>query len=178
MGFGFNLFFAFILLPLTAILAVIWLLVRKEIVGRLIGFTWLGVLGIVLLSLSIQWLTAKTQLEKEDYYGEYIIDREYFPGQQADWQYNHFRFEIRENDSIYLYVTEEEKISKIFQGTITTAKPYDSERLIVQMDQPTSHIMAGNPTTYRSAWGYYLVFYSTKFNNMYFKKGKWKPISR
>jgi hypothetical protein len=39
------------------------------------------------------------------------------------------------------------------------------------MEQPTHHIMTSNPTTYRSAWSFYLVFYSPKFNNVYFKKG-------
>ena len=28
------------------------------------------------------------------------------------------------------------------------------------------------PTTYRSAWSFFLVFNSTKFNNVFFKKGK------
>jgi len=44
------------------------------------------------------------------------------------------------------------------------------------MQQPTHHIVTSNPTTYRSAWSFYLVFESPKFNNVYFKKGQWTPI--
>jgi len=44
------------------------------------------------------------------------------------------------------------------------------------MTQPTIHILASNPTTYRNAWNFYLVFNSPKFGNMFFKKGKWEEI--
>ena len=178
MGFGFNLFFVFILVPLTGILLVTWLLTRKKIFGKTLGLIWLGIFGLVFLSGIAQWLTAKTELKKKDYYGEYIVNRNYFPGRQADWQYDNFRFEIKENDSIFFYVTDKEKIVKTYRGTITTTKPYSSERLIINMEQPTHHIMTSNPTTYRSAWNFYLVFYSPKFNNVYFKKGKWKPLDK
>lgn len=176
MGFGFNLFFVFILVPLIGILLVAWLLTRKKFFGKTLGLILVGILGLVMLSAIVQWLTTKTILKKKDYYGQYIINRDYFPGRQADWQYNSFRFEIKENDSIYFYVTDKEQILKVYKGTITTTKPYSSERLIINMEQPTYHIMASNPTTYRSAWSYYLVFYSPKFNNVYFKKGRWKPL--
>ncbi|TAE89990.1 MAG: hypothetical protein EAY81_01375, partial [Bacteroidetes bacterium] len=129
---------------------------------------------------TIQWLTAKTELKKKDYYGQYIVNRNYFPGIQADWQYNHFRFEIKENDSIYFYLTDKEKILKTYVGTITTTyrSQYSSARLIINMEQPTHHILTSNPTTYRSTWSFYLVFDSPKFNNVFFKKGQWKPLDK
>jgi len=178
MGFGFNLFFVFIIVPLTGILLVTWLLTRKKIFGKLIGIVWLGIFGLAFFAGIIQWLTAKAELEKKDYYGQYIVNREYFPGKQADWQYNNFRFEIKENDSIYFYVTNKEQIIRRYEGTITTTQPYlyRSERLIINMKQPTHHIMTSNPTTYRNTCSFYLVFFSPKFNNVYFKKGKWKPL--
>lgn len=178
MGFGFNLFFVFVLVPLTGILLVIWLLTGKKIFGKTLGLIWLGIFGLALLSGIIQWLTAITELKKRDYYGQYIINRDYFPGKQADWQYNNFRFEIKENDSIFFYLTDKEKVLKTYRGTITTTKPYSSERLILNMEQPKHHILTSNPTTYRSAWSFYLVFDSPKFNNVYFKKGKWELIGK
>ena len=33
-----------------------------------------------------------------------------------------------------------------------------------------------DPTIYRKVWGFFLVFNSPQFNNMYFRKGKWKEI--
>lgn len=128
MGFGFNLFFTFILLPVLGILLVIFLLYKKTIIINIIGFIGIGILSVIIFSISIQWLTSKTELEKEDYYGQYIVNRNYFSGKQADWQYNNFRFEIKENDSIYFYVTNQEKILKTYRGKIITVKPYNSER--------------------------------------------------
>jgi len=176
MGFGFNLFFIFILVPLTGILLIAWLLSRKMLIGKILGIIWLGIFGLIFLSGIAQWLTAKTELDKEDYYGEYVINRDYFKGNQTDWQYEHFRFEITEQDSIFFYVTDEEKILKTYRGTISTTTPFSSARLIINMEQPTHHILTSNPTTYRSAWSYYLVFNSPKFYNVFFKKEKWKPI--
>ena len=124
----------------------------------------------------VQWLTAKTVLDKEDYYGEYVINRNYFKGAQTDWQYNHFRFEITKEDSIFFYTTDKEKILKTNRGKIRTTKTYRSARLIIEMEEPTHHILQSNPTTYRSAWDFYLVFNSDKFYNVFFEKGKWKSI--
>lgn len=180
MGFGFNLFFVFILVPLTGILLVTWLLTRKKIIGKTLGIIWLGIFGLMILSGTVQWLTDKTVLEQKDYYGQYIVNRDFFPGKQADWQYDNFRFEIKDNDSIYFYLTDKEKILKTYRGTIKTTDPsqYRSARLIIKMEQPTHHILTSNPTTYRSAWNFYLVFYSPKFNNVYFKKGQWKSLDK
>ena len=178
MGFGFNLFLIFILAPLTGILLVIWLLTRKKIFGKTVGLIWLGIFGLAFLYGIVQWLTSKTELQKKDYYGQYIINRDYFPGRQADWQYEKFRFEIKDNDSIYFHLTDKQKILRTYRGTITTTAPsqYISERLIINMEQPTHHVMTSNPTTYRSAWSFYLVLNSPKYKNMFFEKGKWKPI--
>ncbi|SEA97097.1 hypothetical protein SAMN05443667_113142 [Flavobacterium gillisiae] len=179
MGFGFNLFFIFILLPLSVILLLIWLFSKKKVFGKTLGAIWFGIIGLVVFSGTIQWLTAKTELDKEDYYGQYIIDRDFFKGKQANWQYDKYRFEIKQNDSLYFYVTDKERVLKTYKGTISTTEPYiyKSVRLIINMEQPTIHIIKSNPTTYRSAWSFYLVFYSDKFDNMYFKKGNWKPLN-
>ena len=79
-------------------------------------------------------------------------------------------------ENIYFYVTDKEKILKTYKGKISTLKTYKSAILVIDMEKPTIHIMQSNPTIYRSAWSFYLVFHSNKFNNMYFRKGVWKPI--
>lgn len=178
MGFLFNLLFIFFLVPLSVLLLLIGFLSRKLIFGKFVGILWIGIFGLVLFSVTVQWLKAKTELKKKDYYGEYIVNRDYFLGNQADWQYDNFRFEIKNNDSIYFYVTDKEQILDTFRGVISTVKPWNSERLIIYMEQPTHHILTSNPTTYRSSWSFYLVFYSSKFYNVYFKKGKWKPLDK
>ncbi len=118
----------------------------------------------------------KKNLNKNDYHGTYIINRSYFAGKQADWQYNHFRFEIKDNDSIYFYATNGAKILKTYKGKVSTTENYVSARLILHMDSNTHHIMSQNPTTVRSAWGFTLIFRSPKFNNVYFNKGDWEAL--
>ena len=171
-------FFLFILVPLTGFIAFLGFLTDKKIYGKILLYFCLGLIGLFILGTTIRLLTDKKELRKKDYYGQYIVNRFYFPGRQADWQYERFRFEIKDNDSIYFYITAKEKILKIYRGTITATDPsqYSSERLIINMVQPTHHILTSNPTTYRSAWSFYLVFYSPKFNNVYFKKGQWKQL--
>jgi hypothetical protein len=178
MGFGFNLGMIFIILPLTIILLLIWLISRKKIFGKTLLIIWGGIIGLVVLSTTLNWIFSKKELTKKDYYGEYTIDRNYFSGKQSDWQYNHYRFEITENDSIFFYVTEKENIIRTYKGTIKTTNPdnYRSDRLIIQMIQPTHHILTTNPTIYRENWDFFLVFNSPKFNNMYFRQVEWKKI--
>jgi hypothetical protein len=176
MGFIFNLFFVFIIIPLSVIALVLAIIYRKKLLGRILKYFFLVVVFLVLTSYIIRFLSQKTLLKKTDYYGNYIVDRSFFSGKQADWQYENFRFEIKQNDSIFFYVTNKEKILNTFKGTISTVKPYSSERLVIHMKKPTHHVVKSNPTTYRKTWSFYLVFKSEKFRNMFFKKGEWKPI--
>lgn len=176
MGFGFNLFFAFLFIPLPIVFGILTLIFGPLFTWKELKCIGLWIITLVFLLWSFQWLRAKTVLDKEDYYGHYIIKREYFKGRQTDWQYNSFRFEIRENDSIYFYYTDEERVLQTFKGKVRTTAPYESQRLMIQMDQPGHHILSSDPTTYRSAWSFYLVFHSPEFSNVFFKKGKWKAI--
>lgn len=176
MGFGFNFFFVLVLIPLTGILLIAWLISRKPWILKTLGILWLGIIGLVLFSRTWRLLNSNIELDKEDYYGEYVIKRDFFKGEQTNWQYNHFRFKITAHDSIFFYVTEEEKILHTYTGKIKTKTPYSSARLIIEMVDPSHHILSSNPTTYRTVWDFYLVFNSPKFHNVYFEKGKWKPI--
>lgn len=178
MGFGFNLLFIFIILPMCGIMLLYWIVSGMRINFKLIGIVFLGFLSMIIVINILNWMTSKTVLDHEDYYGEYVIKRDFFKGPQSDWQYNHFRFNIKENDSIYFHVTEKERILKTYRGIIETKKRYhkSSSTLIVKMAGQPHHILYYNPTTYRSAWSFYLVFNSPKFYNVFFKKGEWKPI--
>jgi len=133
--------------------------------------------GLLILTLVIySWLTGKKELDRSDVYGDYVIDRGKFSGPQADWQYEHFRFTILPNDSIYFYETDGEKIIKTHKGTVKFLSTYKSPRLVVQIETPRHHIIENYPTLYREPWSFYYVFNSGKFGNVFFTKGKWKPI--
>lgn len=171
-----SILFLFVIVVLPILLFSSWKVTKNKSYLKMIKFLLLGVFSIVLVVILIRVFTDKKELEKVDYYGEYIINRDYFPGKQADWQYNSFRFVIKENDSVYFFITDKKQILKTYKGAITTTKPYGSERLVLNMEQPSHHILNSNPTTYRNAWDFYLVFYSPKFNNIFFKKGEWKAL--
>ncbi len=170
-------FFAMIVLfPISLILLILWMATGNNIYGKILGIKWILIIGLIIIGATINTLTSKKVLEKSDYYGEYVIDRDFFSGHQADWQYNKYRFEIKRNDSIYFHVTDGEKIIQTYKGIISTVNPYGSERLVINMPQPTHHILKSNPTIYREAWDFYLVFNSPHYHNMYFRQGTWKKI--
>jgi len=116
-------------------------------------------------------------LEKEDFYGDYIIDRNQFPGKQADWQYNSFRFVISHNDAINFYIMRNGHEVRVYKGFITTVVLNKSAHLVLHRQEPVHHILTMDPTVYRRKGSFYLVFDSPKFGNVFFKKGEWKPIS-
>ena len=171
-----GLGFVFIVFPISIVLFLLWIFTQKKIFGKALIGIWGGIILLGILSAILQPFYTKKVLEKSDFYGEYVIDRDYFSGKQADWQYNNFRFEIKENDSIYFYETGGEIINETYKGTISTLAPYKSARLVIEMENPNHHILTSNPTIYREAWGFFMVFKSPKFNNMYFRKAEWKTI--
>lgn len=173
MGFGFNLAFMFIILPFCGLLLIFWLLSRKIIFGKVLASVIAGIIALVLLASILKYFNSPIILEKENYYGTYVIDRNFYSGKQADWQYNHYRFEIKENDSIYFYHTDGERVITTYKGKISTVN-YHSARLILEMQPSTHHIIADNPTTYRGPHDFYLVFHSEKFGNLFFRKGIWE----
>jgi hypothetical protein len=141
------------------------------------AFSFVGVVILIVMLGLLNFFTSKTVLTPDDYQGSYIVNRDYFSGKQSDWQYNHFRFNITGEDSIFFYETENEKIINTFKGTVSYSKSRESARLKISNLEPSHHVLSGNPTTYRNTWDFYLVFNSPKFYNMYFKKGIWKPIN-
>lgn len=176
MGVGFNLSMVFIILPMSIILIIVWLVTKKNIFGLILLVIWGSIIMLVTADFIISPFFEKKVLEKNDFYGEYVVDRNFFKGKQADWQYNHFRFKITESDSIFFYQTEKKKIIKTYKGTISTLPQYVSKRLVINMENPTHHIVSSNPTIYREIWDFYIVFNSPRFYNMFFRKGRWKEI--
>lgn len=171
-----GLAFVFIILPISVILFLLLIFTKKKGFGTALIAMWVGLILLQFLSFIIGPFYKKKTLSKSDFYGQYIIDRSYFSGKQADWQYNNFRFEVKKNDSIYFYVTNGKEILQTYKGSISTRTPYTSARLAIHMEQPTHHILTTHPTIYRDVWSFYLVFNSPKFHNMYFKKGNWEEL--
>lgn len=147
---------------------------RDKVFGKAILGLYLS--GGLFLSylIFISWWRSPKELRQSDIYGEYIIDREIYPGHQADWQYDHFRFEILPNDSIHFYETDGERIIKSHNGMVSFLPNYIRPRLGIEIDTPRHHIIEDRPTLYRKPHSFYYVFHSPKFGNVFFRKGKWE----
>jgi len=166
-----------ILVPITVLLLLLWLFTKKRIFGKIAGGIWLGFIYLIILLFIVDFATSKKEIEKDDIYGDYVIDRDKFPGKQADWQYNHYRFTITKDNKILFYITEKERIIKTIKGKAEIKEYYTpSPRLKLIFEEPKFHIIADNPTLYREIWSFYYVFYSDKFQNVFFKKGTWHSI--
>ncbi|MEP7265649.1 MAG: hypothetical protein ABI772_14180, partial [Bacteroidota bacterium] len=72
-----SLFFTFVLVPLTAILLLVWWGTKNKIYGKIAGYLWLSLFGLFILGTIIRLLTDKKVLDKEEYYGNYIVNRDY-----------------------------------------------------------------------------------------------------
>lgn len=178
MGFGFNLFTILFLIPFTCILGVAWLFTRKRILGKILAITWGCVIAVFILSGVTNFFTSKKQIDRNDIYGTYVIDRDMFKGGQTDWQYNHFRFEITRQNQFLFHTTDNEKIIKTFKGRVSFIDSYASPRLVIAIDTPTHHVIDTQPTLYRFPFSFYYVFHSPKFGNVFFTKGKWEPLDK
>ena len=108
----FKFIYLLIAIGLTSILLLLGITNRQNASGRFaIGLVVLFLIMIGSLAIN-HWWNSKTILDRNDYNGEYIIDRSYFKGDQADWQYNHYRFEVTKDDSIFFHVTNGRSIVK------------------------------------------------------------------
>ncbi len=172
--------FGFLFAIFTGITLVLWILkliFKKKIFSKLILGLWIFFISIPILMLLVSIFTTKMELEKEDIYGNYIINRKKCPGEQADWQYNHYRFKITEDNKMYFYIIEKEKIIKTIKGNVEIKDYFStSPHLKIMFDDPKFHILIENPTLYREIWTFYYVFHSDKFGNMFFTKGNWHAI--
>ncbi|HEX7414061.1 MAG TPA: hypothetical protein VF411_08440 [Bacteroidia bacterium] len=171
-----GFFLLMFILPATAILLVLWLTTWNNLFGKILLCFWLSLFGLMLLGVVVNFFTSKTNLKRNDIYGEYVIARAKCRGKQADWQYDHFRFEIIKPNIFLFHVTDKDKILKTYKGALTFLEEYERPRIVLQVDTPRHHIIEDKPTLYREPFSFYYVFHSTKFGNVFFEKGHWKPI--
>jgi len=83
---GLGLFFILIILiPISLLLTIGWVGGKNRVYGIILGIIWSGLFVLILASVIGQKINAKKILEKEDYYGQYVIDRNHYAGKQPDW---------------------------------------------------------------------------------------------
>ena len=100
----------------SLILMLLWVMFRKNIFGKILGILWLSIFSLILLSYILDGFFSTKYLNQNDIRGEYVIDRDMFPGKQADWQYNHYRFEITDDNKFLFHITNGKKIITTIEG--------------------------------------------------------------
>ena len=176
MGFGFTLFVLVVLIPTTLTFLLLWAFFRKKIFGFALATFW-GFFLLLVLGLNIiAFFTKPMTVEQDDVYGEYIVDRNRYPGTNADWQYNHFRFEITA-DSLFLHETEGRKIIRTHRRKIDFLEPrVQALWTFADTNDSAHHLINSTPTLYRETFDFYYVFKSEKFGNVFVRRGKWEKV--
>ncbi len=172
----FSLLVALTILPLSCILAWSWYSTGRKVFGKILGLFWLIIAVLYASFALIRFFKTKKELDKEDIYGEYIVDRTKYPGAQSDWQYNHFRFKITPEHQFIFEEIEQDSLVKTYQGTVTFLEGYKQPRIVIGVDTPRHYVIDPRPTLYRKPFAFYYVFKSPKVGNVFFTKGKWVSI--
>ena len=168
-------FFGFLLILIPTILILIFYLIfKRKIFLKIIVVLWIS---IILLFISGSIFNSKKEIQTKDIYGEYVIDRNKFSGKNADWQYNHYKFEIKNNHEFIFYrLNDHGKVVNQNKGKIEIIEGFASPRIRIIELVNEDRLIEEEPTLYREIWNFYYVFKTEKFGNMFFKKGKWKYL--
>jgi len=187
MGKGIIILFYLILLPISLLLLLAWIVTFIGWRKHTPIFILLSIWAFFILLTGILWISEPffkpMILTQQDIYGTYVIDKDRFPGKQADWQYENFRFKITDHNELIFesliydskWKADTVKVSYSSGYYDEDKKEYCNQKLRVHSDSTSHHIIRDNPTLYRQSFsGFYYVFESEKFGNVFFKKGQWK----
>ena len=169
-AFGF-LFVIF--LVITLFLLLLKFIFKHKIFNTLILGLWLLFISLPILIIIEDIFTSKKEIDTNDIYGEYVINKNKCAGKQADWQYEHYRFKITEDNKLHFFIfNNNKKLIKTIVKNIEIKNGF-SPHLDIKPTENDFHILRQNPTLYREVWSFYYVFESEKFGNMFFTKKKW-----
>lgn len=180
---GLGLLFVFILAPLflfSLLVSVIVIIVagkEKRVAASkailliyAIGFVSL-VLGIAALVV-LSTILSPMDVERDDVIGTYRVDPLMFAGPQADWQHDHFRLTITEEDTLILESKDDRGRWNVFKRPIVQVEGANSYlwKFPTEGDSTVHHILVNTPTLHRQQWDFYYAFRSPRFGNVFFRK--------
>lgn len=187
MGKGIAILFYVIMLPASGILLLTWILTYIKWKKHYALFILLSIWTLFILGTGLLWITESyfkpMIVTQQDIYGTYVIDTEKFPGKQADWQYENFRFTITQNNELIFeshiydnkWRADTVKVSYSSGYFDLDKNEYCNRKIRIHSDSTSHHIIRDNPTLYRESFNsFYYVFESEKFGNVFFRKGQWK----
>ncbi len=170
MGFGFNIFVFPALLLISFGFIVVYIFARKKILLRLLLGVWALVFLFILIISVKDFYQRPMHLTKQEIIGEYRIDTTFYPGRNARWQYERYRFFITDQNMI---------LFKILNKTGSTDKEYSykikyfdwsPDLWSIESTDTTFHIIKHRPELHRTHSRFYYVFHSHRFGNMFFRK--------
>ena len=144
----------------------IWVLVDgvgkgwKSVLKRLF---FILLMPVVFLG-ALRW-NSKVKPARDDVIGVYQVDRDFYPGKQADWQYETYELEVTETHLI----VRDSRASREWRYIVHWfADP--EYRWTFASEDPRHHLVAEGPAIYRERFGYYYVFRSRLYGNVFFRK--------
>lgn len=129
---------------------------------------WLLVASFIGIVVLLSWYFSPISVDKHLIIGTYEIDTKLYPGKNANWQKEHFRFQITEDDQFIFYERLADKTERVSYGRVKWAKER-TEKWSILIEKP-HHVIDQHPVLYRSNRGFYYVFRSKLFGNMFFRK--------
>ena len=164
-------FIGLVLLTLLArTISDLWLFYRSRDTAHLTHLARVWSLPLLLIGAPIflLWFTSPVAVTKDSIVGCYQVDDRFYPGPNARWQKQLFRFEVTADNRFVLYERLADGIDKPFVGTIRWANE-SPEKWSIRMQTP--HPVAVNyPLLYRQPHGFYYVFRTKAFGNMFFRR--------
>ena len=139
-------------------------------------YLWLSTIFILII-LIVSFLLyqenyGRITFSKEHVVGSYQIDTTFYPGKNADWQNEIYRFDITANDKFILYEKLKDGTERKYINNIkwNYGPPFHWSLNIIN----DHHVIDPRPQLHRSLNNrkFYYVFESERFGNMFFRKVK------
>lgn len=131
-------------------------------------FLCLPILFIILANITGRWPVLR-KLSPKDIYGVYRIDRGFYPGPNADWQYEHYQFEIKVN-TLTLTEIDDDGARHQYPWELVWSDVNTRRALWSAKKAKKHHLHFESPQLFRSYGSFYYVIRSDKFGNMFFRK--------
>ena len=164
----FLIFIVFPIILITLVLLAGFVFTRKRRYLATLGTIWFFAIGGYSILLIIAHFNKPIQLKQEDICGDYRIDTNFYPGANARWQYNKYRFTITNKDSLLLHAYD---IYGRQQSTYGYKIRHSNRHFGTwSADSAKHHLLYHSPILYRSHSSYYYVLKSTRYGNMFFRK--------
>ena len=137
--------------------------------GKLNSWTAVGIYSIapfvmVAILTGLGWVDEKVQPSRNEILGKYRIDRNFYPGPQADWQHETYRMTITDN-----WVEIRDTRTKQVWAQEIKWMHWPKYRWRFE-EAPAHHMLRGGPAIIRERFGFYYVFESPLYGTVVFRK--------